>query len=102
VNIAARIEELQRQGWGKIKRRGNGGTSSLGYLSAPSEAKRMAARAVQKALQYGWFEREPCEVCGHKRVVAHHDDYAKPLTVRWLCYPHHHAWHREHGEAANP
>ena len=32
---------------------------------------------------------EPCEVCGATKTVAHHDDYAKPLDVRWLCRSHH-------------
>ena len=31
-----------------------------------------------------------CEVCkGTKNVEAHHADYSKPLTVRWLCKKHH-------------
>ena len=44
---------------------------------------------VRKALKSGDLERKPCEVCGSPTSVAHHDDYEKPLEVRWLCYLHH-------------
>lgn len=44
-----------------------------------------------------------CESCGvkHRKIHGHHDDYALPLSVRWLCPPCHKAWHAEHGEAKN-
>jgi len=44
----------------------------------------------------------PCEVCFITRGVhAHHDDYLKPLNIRWLCAVHHSQWHRDNGEALN-
>lgn len=36
---------------------------------------------------------QPCEVCGSEIVDAHHDDYSKPLDVRWLCPLHHRRLH---------
>src|SRR6478735_8714156 len=45
--------------------------------------------AVQKALNAGLLERQPCEVCGIEAVDAHHDQYDSPLEVRWLCRRHH-------------
>jgi len=33
----------------------------------------------------------PCEVCGSEDVERHHQDYSKPMLVRWLCRPHHKA-----------
>lgn len=33
---------------------------------------------------------KPCEVCGRKSPIEkHHEDYSKPLQVRWLCPEHH-------------
>jgi predicted Fe-S protein YdhL (DUF1289 family) len=53
---------------------------------------RRAQVAVGHALRAGTLERGPCEVCGATRVHGHHDDYSRPLDVRWLC-PRHHSEH---------
>lgn len=57
--------------------------------------KLKAQKIVQFAVQYGQMTKQPCEVCGAERVDAHHDDYSKPLKVRWLCRLHHAAVHKE-------
>lgn len=62
--------------------------------------KAEARKLLQRALRSGRIARLPCEVCGAvhgvprvdgapTRVEAHHDDYRKPLEVRWLCTEHH-------------
>lgn len=50
--------------------------------------KARAHRVLFKAVKNGFIKRLPCEVCGEK-AEAHHDDYSKPLEVRWLCVMHH-------------
>ena len=49
---------------------------------------------VGNALSSGKLQKRPCEVCGNIMTDAHHDDYNKPLDVRWLCRKCHAEWHR--------
>ena len=56
---------------------------------------------VRKAKTDGTLVQGPCEVCGELKTVAHHDDYDKPLEVRWLCHSHHQQWHAAHGSGLN-
>lgn len=63
--------------------------------------KRGAHIMTGNAIRDGRLTKMPCEVCGCEKVHAHHDDYARPLDVRWLCALHHTQWHAEHGEGAN-
>lgn len=60
-----------------------------------------AKNAVWSHLMTGRMIKMPCEVCGSTKADAHHDDYAKPLDVRWLCRKHHSAWHSKNGEGLN-
>ena len=55
---------------------------------AKKPGKTRCHNAVSNALRNGTLVRGPCEVCGDK-AQAHHDDYRKPLVVRWLCRKHH-------------
>ena len=65
--------------------------------------KRRAHCIVNNAIRDKKLFKEPCEICGSTESVhAHHDDYSKPLNVRWLCSSHHKQWHSKYGEALNP
>ena len=63
--------------------------------------KAKAVTIVRDALRKKLLVRQPCEECGAEKAEAHHDDYAKPLEVRWLCRSHHRQHHAKHGEAPN-
>jgi hypothetical protein len=79
------------------------------YELARDRAKGRVREAVHLALAGGLLERQQCEVCGlahvqhntPSAVVAHHDDYNRPLDVRWLCNRHHRLWHARH-KAVDP
>lgn len=67
-------------------------------MKDPGEIRKRKARTlVQTAVINGTLARLPCEVCGATPAEAHHDDYSRPLDVRWLCPSH----HREHHLAAD-
>lgn len=52
-----------------------------------------AREAVKRAKKSGKIIPQPCFVCGEIKVHAHHEDYLKPLDVKWLCSPCHRAQH---------
>ena len=58
--------------------------------------KHRAYWKVKRALAAGNLTKAPCEVCGSDDVVGHHDDYSKPMEVRWLCHTHHMEHHRKY------
>lgn len=73
-----------------------------------------AGEAVARAIKDGRLTRQPCETCGrepewlkvgpwagHQVVIAHHDDYDRPLDVRWLCRRCHADHHIAQGSYAN-
>lgn len=55
--------------------------------------KDKARRAVSRAIRSGTLIRQNCEICEAPKTEAHHEDYSKPLQVRWLCFRHHREAH---------
>lgn len=56
------------------------------YSELSPEARRKAvARTYANVYQSrGLLQEKPCEKCGAKAEKSH-DDYEKPLKIRWLC-----------------
>jgi hypothetical protein len=65
-------------------------------LQDPEKRKRWNAKAViNQAVSRGKLTKpKNCSICNATgRIEGHHDDYDKPLEVRWFCRLHHNAEH---------
>jgi len=86
--ILARQREYQRQysktEIGRIKKNANNHRMIAKY---PEKYK--ARYTLRNAIARGEIIKGCCEVCGSPNVESHHDDYSKPLEVRWFCRQHH-------------
>lgn len=61
----------------------------------PNERPKLEARIIaRRAIKAGTIIRGPCEQCGDEKSQMHHDDYSKPLDVRWFCRPCHTKLHK--------
>lgn len=69
------------------------------YHEAKDTPPGRAKQAVMVARRAGrLIPAKKCENCGRSgRLHAHHDDYYKPLVVRWLCPRCRGVLHKEHG-----
>ena len=54
--------------------------------------KHKARWDVANAIKLGKMFRSPCS-CGNTKSEAHHEDYSKPLVVKWLCRRCHNILH---------
>jgi hypothetical protein len=68
------------------------------FDKVPLREKLACHSLVAAEIKAGRLTAQPCEVCGKlpikgshgkRQVFAHHEDYEKPLTVRWFCQRHH-------------
>ena len=48
-----------------------------------------AREAAAWAVRSGNIPRRACEICRDQNVQLHHDDYSRPLEIRFLCSRHH-------------
>lgn len=62
-------------------------------LTHPDLVRARASARVLNAIKAGRLTRQPCEQCGATPTDGHHDDYSRPLDVRWLCRRHHRQLH---------
>ena len=77
-----------------------GALSSQAKWNAANPKAMWAHQCLRSAERRGPVTRQPCEVCGADEVDGHHDDYDKPLAVRWLCRLHHRRLHAAEKEDA--
>ncbi len=72
--------------------------------AASNVIKRAASLLVARAVESGSLKKGTnCEYCKieNNRLHGHHDDYAYPLSVRWLCSKCHCGWHKINGSGLN-
>ena len=95
--VKARHEKYAKSEAGKVARK----KSKKKWIDN-NLIKRGAHKIVNNAIRDGKLFKEPCVICGsNENTHAHHDDYAQPLNVRWLCPIHHKEWHDMNGEGLN-
>jgi hypothetical protein len=100
LSCAASISAKNRNQSGERNPKWKGGISKLDRTKIKQQYRKnnpikyAAHVAMWNAIRSGVLVRAPCEKCGETNVEGHHDDYSKPLSVRWLCKKHHieHHW----------
>jgi hypothetical protein len=86
--------------------RARGNRQGYGYVleyRTKNPKKYKAHTMISNALRAGKIKKpDSCQECDSSFAIeGHHDDYSKPLEVRWLCASCHKQWHAKNGEAAN-
>lgn len=71
-------------------------SQEISALWRKADKRRTACHsAVYYAVKSGKLIRQPCERCGSKKTLAHHESYDRKLDVKWLCQPCHKKRHAE-------
>lgn len=93
--VRARCQPCHRRSLAKCRaKHGSAGNRNRVWKSQNPEKAR-AHKFVDYYRSTGKLVPQPCEACGADGVQAHHEDYSKPLDVRWLCPKHHAERHKE-------
>lgn len=64
-------------------------------MNASARDKRLARKALNHAVAAGKVVSQACEQCSAPKAQGHHEDYSKPLVVRWLCAKCHSILHNQ-------
>jgi hypothetical protein len=88
--VQARREYIQTEAGKEAKKRG------IQNYHKKFPMKYAARVITGNAIRDGkLIPQKNCSQCNSdKRIQGHHDDYTKPLEVRWLCEPCHKNWHK--------
>lgn len=102
----ARENRARRADYYRAYDRKRGNRQSAEYRRSYYDAypKKTSARiAVGNAVRDGKLKKpKTCQECGGGGIIhGHHDDYDKPLDVRWLCAACHRQWHILNGSGIN-
>lgn len=90
------FREYNKKYYANEKNRKRRNEQAKKYRNDPLLRMRHEARwQTARAIRSGKLIKGICEVCKTKKVEAHHDDYYKPLEVRWLCKKHHRQYHQK-------
>ncbi len=82
------IKKYQKSSTGKFTAKI---TDSNNKRKFPEKIK--ARIQLRSALARGDIRKSPCKICSNPKVEGHHNDYTKPLNIRWLCILHHKQFH---------
>lgn len=109
ASIGDHYGKTRQSMWKAMRRRGVALRSKVKlkednhFFRGGARAVRRVARLVERAVQIGALKKPSvCSRCkksdrfsdGRSNIQAHHDDYNRPLDVRWLCQRCHHRWHQ--------
>ena len=100
--VAARFGMTRQSMWKILQRRGvafrsriSNGPDNPFFVDGVglTRLKERARSVLSNEISKGRLVAQPCEACGFEGraidgrnlVHGHHDDYTRPLEVRWLC-----------------
>jgi hypothetical protein len=101
ANLPHRVEA--RLNYSKTTEGKKAGNKAKVRWAESNLVKRAASTIVGNAVRYGKLIKPVnCSTCNKEaRLHGHHDDYAYPMVVRWLCSECHFDWHKLNGSGLN-
>lgn len=63
-------------------------------LTEHQKKKDIARSYANVYLKRGKIKKESCCICGELKTEMHHNDYNKPLEIKWYCKKCHKQFHK--------